>query len=79
MKKREIYPKTKRISVLLNKKYLDSIYKKYTTKVNRDVEGFVINYNNSICKYVRIKNGKLVEYSDSDHKGVEQCWYCYIY
>lgn len=52
------------------KEQLDNIYNKYCEKVgNRKVEGFVINNNNSICKYVRMKNGKLVEYSDTDHKG----------
>lgn len=55
-----------------NKEQLDNIYSKYCEKVgNRNVEGFVINNNNSICKYVRMKNGKLVEYSDTDHKGGE--------
>lgn len=56
------------IKVLPNKAMLDKIYQRYIDKEQRDVEGFVINYNNSICKYVRRKNGKLVEYSDTDHK-----------
>jgi len=60
------------IKVIPDKKMLDSIYTKYCEKVgNRNVEGIVVNCNNSISKYVRMKNGKLVEYSDSDHKGVE--------
>ena len=59
------------INVVPNKKMLDSIYSKYCEKVkNRKVEGIVINCNNSIKKYVRMKNGKLVEYSDSDHKSI---------
>ena len=48
---------------------LDNIYKEYTEKTNRPVEGFVINYRDIISKYVRLKNGKLVEYSQEDHKG----------
>lgn len=39
--------------------YLDSLYEEYTKKVNRNVEGFVINYDNNIRKYVRMKNGTL--------------------
>ena len=63
-----IVPEVVELTVLPNKDYLDSIYEKYLTKVNRPVEGFVINYQNIICKYVRMKNGKIVEYSESDHK-----------
>lgn len=44
-------------------KYI-GIYEKYCQKVGRNVEGFVINYNNSIQKYVRMKNGKLAEHFD---------------
>lgn len=58
------------ITTIPNKDYLDSLYNKYCEKVgNRNVEGFVINVNNNITKYVRMKSGKLVEYSDTDHKG----------
>lgn len=63
-----IVPEVAELTVLPNKDYLDSIYEKYLAKVNRPVEGFVINYQNIICKYVRMKNGKVVEYSESDHK-----------
>lgn len=60
------------IKVAPDKKMLDSIYSKYCEKVgNRNVEGIVINCNNLITKYVRMKSGKLIEYSDNDHKGVE--------
>ena len=38
---------------------LDNLYEKYVKKVKRNVEGFVIEYKNSIFKYVRMKNGKL--------------------
>lgn len=65
-----IVPVVADINVLPNKKHLDSLYEKYKQSVGgRDVEGFVINYNNIICKYVRMKHGRLVEYSDNDHKG----------
>jgi hypothetical protein len=60
------------IKVAPDKNMLDSIYSKYCEKVGgRNVEGIVINCNNLISKYVRMKSGKLVEYSDNDHKGVE--------
>lgn len=60
------------IKVAPDKNMLDSIYAKYCEKVkNRNVEGIVINCNNQVTKYVRMKSGKLVEYSDNDHKGVE--------
>ena len=59
------------LKVAPDKKMLDSIYSKYCEKVgNRKVEGIVINCNNLITKYVRMKSGKLIEYSDNDHKGI---------
>jgi hypothetical protein len=51
---------------LPTKAHLDSIYEKYTNKVNRNVEGFVVNYNNIISKYVRMKNGKMKEHFDRE-------------
>lgn len=55
-----------------NKNDLDKIYEEYCCKhLDRNVEGIVINVNNQVVKYVRMKSGKLVEYSDNDHKGVE--------
>lgn len=59
-----IVPEVQELNVLPNKDYLDSIYEKYTNKVNRNVEGFVINYKNIVTKYVRMKNGKLREHFD---------------
>lgn len=59
-----IVPEVAEINVLPNKKYLDSIYEKYCNKVKRNVEGFVLNYNNIISKYVRMKNGQLREHFD---------------
>ncbi len=60
------------IKVVPDKNMLDSIYSKYCEKVGgRNVEGIVINCNNLISKYVRMKSGKLVEYSDTDHNGGE--------
>lgn len=65
-----IVPEVAELNILPNKKYLDSIYEKYCNKVNdRNVEGFVINYKNIISKYVRYKSGKLVGYSENEHKG----------
>ena len=59
-----IVPEVTELINLPNKEQLDSIYEKYTNKVNRNVEGFVINYKNIISKYVRMKNGKLQEHFD---------------
>lgn len=65
-----IVPEVASIRNLPNKEQLDTIYEEYSEQHNdRKVEGFVINCNNSITKYVRMKNGKLVEYSDTDRKG----------
>ena len=64
-----VVPEVAELNVLPTKEHLDSIYKKYNDKVNRSVEGFVINYKNIITKYVRMKNGKIVEHSENDHKG----------
>lgn len=66
-----VVPVITQINVLPNKKMLDNIYEKYCNQVQRNVEGIVINVNDDVRKYVRMKNGKLVEYSDTDHKGVE--------
>ena len=66
-----VVPVVANIKVLPNKKYLDSLYDKYKEQVgNRNVEGLVMNYDNNICKYVRMKSGKLVEYSDQDRKSL---------
>lgn len=59
-----IVPEVKTLNILPNKEQLDGIYEKYCQKVKRNVEGFVINYNNNISKYVRMKNGKLAEHFD---------------
>ncbi len=41
---------------------LDILYNDYCIKVNRKVEWFIINNNNIIKKYVRLKNWKLTEH-----------------
>lgn len=65
-----IVPEVASIRNLPNKEQLDTIYEKYSEQhSDRKVEGFVINCNNSVTKYVRMKNGSLVEYSDTDRKG----------
>ena len=63
-----IVPEIIELTILPNKKHLDSIYEKYRNKVGRDVEGFVLNYKNVITKYVRMKNGKLQEHFDRSNK-----------
>ena len=59
-----IVPVVSKLKVLPDKKHLDSLYEKYTTKVKRNVEGFVVSYRNQISKYVRMKNGKLQEHHE---------------
>lgn len=61
-----IVPEVTELNVIPNKEHLDSIYDKYCKKVNRNVEGFVVNYKNIISKYVRMKNGKLQEHFDRE-------------
>lgn len=57
--------------VLPDKKLLDSEYKRYVERVKRPVEGFVVNVNDNISKYVRVHRGKVVEYDSEAHKGAE--------
>lgn len=59
-----IVPEVTELNVIPTKEHLDSLYEKYISKVNRNVEGFVVNYKNNITKYVRMKNGKLQEHFD---------------
>ena len=59
-----IVPEVMKLNVIPNKEHLDSVYTKYSEKVKRNVEGFVINYKDIISKYVRMKNGELREHFD---------------
>lgn len=47
---------------------LDGLYEHYGNIVKRKVEGFVINYNNSIRKYVRFKSNKLIPHEAEPYK-----------
>ena len=60
-----VVPVVKVQKTIPNKKDLDEIYAEYLKKVNRNVEGIIVNYQNNISKYVRMKNGKLQEHVDS--------------
>ena len=60
-----IVPEVTELSVLPNKRYLDSLYDKYCNKVNHKVEGFILNYKDNITKNVRMKNVQLKEHFDS--------------
>lgn len=42
--------------------YLNKLYEKYKKSQNRDIEGFIINIDGDIKKYVRHKNGKQTEH-----------------
>lgn len=59
-----VAPVAYEVPYLPDKQNLDILYSKYCEKVGRDVEGFVINNNDNIEKYVRMKNGKLAEHFD---------------
>lgn len=59
-----VVPMAYNIEYLPDKDKLDKLYEIYTNKVGRNVEGFVVNVNNTITKYVRMKNGKLQEHFD---------------
>lgn len=59
-----IVPVAYELGIVPDKLKLDELYEKYCGKVNRNVEGFVVNYLNHITKYVRMKNGKLQEHFD---------------
>ena len=59
-----VVPMARELTNIPTKNELDIIYDEYTSEVDRNVEGFVINYKNSIQKYVRMKNGKLAEHFD---------------
>lgn len=59
-----VVPLVYNIEYAPDKDKLDILYEKYTNVVKRDVEGFVVNINNTIRKYVRMKNGKLQEHFD---------------
>lgn len=59
-----VVPVIEESHVIPNKKELDVIYFNYCHKVERNVEGIVVNYQNRITKYVRMKNGKIQEHFD---------------
>jgi hypothetical protein len=44
---------------------LNNLYDYYCDIEKRNIEGFIIIYNNKIKKYVRMKNGKLTEHEES--------------
>ena len=59
-----VVPVTYTLGIVPDKNRLDELYAAYCKRVNRNVEGFVVNYNDRISKYVRMKNGKLTEHFD---------------
>lgn len=59
-----IVPIAYTLGIVPDKNKLDELYNAYCKRVNRNVEGFVVNYNDRISKYVRMKNGKLSEHFD---------------
>ena len=59
-----VVPVVATLSTVPIKEELDEMYEIYTKEADRNVEGFVVNFNNSITKYVRMKNGKLTDHFD---------------
>ncbi len=59
-----VVPTAYKIGIIPDKNKLDELYEKYCSKINRKVEGFIVNYENNITKYVRFKNGKPSEHFD---------------
>ena len=59
-----VVPIVGELDIIPNKNDLDDIYDCYRSCKNRDVEGIIVNYNNNISKYVRMKNGQLQEHFD---------------
>jgi len=55
-------PIVEELSNVPTKQLLDAIYEEYTAYVDRSVEGFIVNMNNNITKYVRMKNGTLTDH-----------------
>ena len=48
------------------KEYLDALYEDYCKNKDRKVEGFIVNNNENILKYVRFKDGKPSEHIEID-------------
>lgn len=53
-----VVPVVKIANNMLTISELDELYDEYVVEVGRPVEGFIINYNDYIQKYVRYKKGK---------------------
>ncbi len=66
-----IVPVAYQLEYIPDKDKLDILYNKYISKVKRNVEGFVVNVNNTIEKYVRLKNGELREHFDRNQRNIE--------
>lgn len=64
-----VVPKVADIWEVPTKEVLDELYERYTSGLDRRVEGFVVSRNNSIEKYLRYEGGKPVEYDENAHKG----------
>lgn len=55
----EAVPVVEKLSYYPSIEELDLLYDKYVARYNRFVEGFIIELNNTVMKYVRYKKGKL--------------------
>lgn len=63
-----IIPVVRNLNHIPFKEELDALYEEYTNSKEDKVEGFVVNYENKILKYVRMKNGKLTDHFDWENK-----------
>lgn len=59
-----VVPIAYKMGIVPDKGKLDKLYAEYCNKTKRNVEGFVVNYQDRISKYVRMKNGKLTDHFD---------------
>ena len=59
-------PLVEEINFFPNIEYLNDLYNNYSKKVNRNVEGFVVNFDDKISKYVRMKRGKVQDHFDKE-------------
>lgn len=61
-------PLVDKLSDYPTKETLDKLYDDYAEMIERPVEGFVVNHQNSIVKYVRHKNGKPTAHTEGNQK-----------
>ena len=59
-----VIPLVEVINFFPSVEYLNELYEKYNAAVGRPVEGFIVNFDSRIAKYVRMKRGKVEDHFD---------------